>query len=78
MYANFHKHQVIAWEYIQNETMIRDENRYLFKYQFFVFSLIVNKYDTESAMQNDILVFNIELLKKYVKNIKFIIYLLKW
>jgi hypothetical protein len=57
--------------------MIRDENRYLFKYQFFVFSLIVNKYDTESAMQNDILVFNIELLKKYVKNIKFIIYLLK-
>jgi hypothetical protein len=37
MYANFHKHQVIAWEYIQNETMIRDENRYLFKYQFFCF-----------------------------------------
>jgi hypothetical protein len=48
--------------------LCRDENGYLFAYQFLgLFSLIVNKYDIESARQINILVFSIELVKIYKK-----------
>jgi hypothetical protein len=43
-----------------------NENGYPFRYQFFgLFSLIVNKYDIESDMQIDIIVFNFELINIY-------------
>jgi hypothetical protein len=48
--------------------LCRDENGYLFGYQFFgLFSLIVNKYDIESARQINILVLALNL-QKFIKD----------